>query len=49
MSRMLRATVSRLGDNDLWIAATALDAGEPLVARDREHFGRVPGLTVAGY
>ncbi|MBI4026981.1 MAG: type II toxin-antitoxin system VapC family toxin [Verrucomicrobia bacterium] len=32
-------------DNDLWIAATALEYGLPLVSRD-QHFHRVPGLSV---
>jgi tRNA(fMet)-specific endonuclease VapC len=34
-----------LDENDLWIAATALDWGARVVSRD-EHFRRVPGLTV---
>lgn len=32
-------------ENDLWIAAAALEHGLPLATRD-EHFARVPGLTV---
>ena len=34
-----------LGDNDIWIAATALVLGAILVTRDQD-FQRVPGLTV---
>jgi tRNA(fMet)-specific endonuclease VapC len=34
-----------LGDNDLWIAATALSLGATLVTNDHA-FRRVPGLTV---
>jgi predicted nucleic acid-binding protein len=49
ISRVLRSTGSRWGDNDLWIGATALEAGEPLVTRDRDHFGRIAGLSVLGY
>ena len=49
ISRALRAAGGRLGDNDLWIAATALESNEALVTRDAEHFGRVPGLEVYGY
>lgn len=37
-----------MGENDLWIAATALRFGWPLVTRDKV-FGRVPGLKVIGY
>jgi len=49
ISRSLRASGSRWGDNDLWIAATALDAGEPLVTRDPDHFSRIRGLEVLHY
>ena len=49
ISRALRSSGSRWGDNNLWIGATALEAGEPLVTRDRDHFSRIPGLTVLGY
>ena len=37
-----------LGENDLWIAASALYHGLPLVTRDRA-FLRVPGLRVLRY
>ena len=37
-----------LGENDLWIAATALYYGVPLVSRDRA-FHRVPGLKAVSY
>ena len=37
-----------LGENDLWIAATAIYHGLPLVTRDRA-FSRVPGLRVLSY
>ena len=49
VSRALRKSGDRWGDNDLWIAATALAAEEPLVTRDREHFARIEGLRVFGY
>jgi predicted nucleic acid-binding protein len=49
ISRILRSSGMRWGDNDLWIGATALEVGEPLVTRDRDHFSRIPGLMVAGY
>ncbi len=35
-----------IGANDLWIAATALAFGLPLVTRDERQFRRVPGLDV---
>lgn len=35
--------------NDLWIAATALAFGMPVVTRNEKHFGRVPELDVIGY
>ena len=35
----------RIPINDIWIAACALEAGLPLVARD-EHFARIAGLHV---
>ncbi len=33
----------------LWIAATALAHGVPLVTRNERHFRRVPELEVIGY
>ena len=41
----LDASGVNLGDNDLWIAATALTLGAVLVTRDHI-FTRVPGLQV---
>jgi tRNA(fMet)-specific endonuclease VapC len=38
-----------IGTNDLWIAATALAHGLPLVTRNVGHFRRVPELRVIGY
>ncbi len=49
LSRDLRKQGSRIGDNDLWIAATAIDSGAPLVTRDNRHFPRVAGLTLLSY
>ncbi len=49
ISRVLHSLGSRWGDNDLWIGATALEVGEPLVTRDLDHFRRITGLTVIQY
>lgn len=48
-SRTLRGRGARLGDNDIWIAATALCYQTELVTRDAGHFRRIPGLTVIDY
>jgi predicted nucleic acid-binding protein len=49
ISRSLRLQGNRWGDNDIWIGATALELGEPLVTRNREHFSRIAGLISLGY
>lgn len=38
-----------IGTNDLWIAATGLAHGMPVVTANAEHYRRVPGLEVVGY
>ena len=38
-----------IGDNDVWIAATALAYRLPLVSRNARHFSRVPGLMIEVY
>jgi predicted nucleic acid-binding protein len=47
--RFLRDNGRLIGGNDLWIAATALAHGCPVVTRDLEHYRRVPGLEVMSY
>lgn len=47
--RVLRQRGRLIGTNDLWIAATALVHGIPLVTRNVEHFERVPGLELVEY
>ena len=48
LQRQLSQRGGRLGENDTWIAATALTWGKRLVTRDRA-FGRVPRLGVVAY
>jgi tRNA(fMet)-specific endonuclease VapC len=55
-SRLFGSLVAQLfrlgrpvGDLDVLIAATAVSAGQTVVTRDVEHFGRIPGLTVETY
>ncbi len=49
LTRRLRRTGQLIGSNDLWIAATSLRHGLPLVTADAGHFGRIEGLEVVGY
>lgn len=45
----LRAKGQLIGTNDLWIAATALVQGVPLLTRNIQELGRVPGLRLMTY
>ena len=47
--RGLRSRGRLIGTNDLWIAATALEKGWPLVTRNTEDFARVPELKLRSY
>ena len=47
--RYLKPQGLLIGANDLWIAATALVHGFPLVTNDVTEFKRVPGLQVLSY
>ena len=47
--RHLHDTGRQIGANDLWIAATGLAYGMPVVTRNVDHFRRVPGLDVERY
>lgn len=49
ITRHLRGIGQLIGANDLWIAATALAHGMPLVTRNVQHFRRVPHLEVETY
>jgi predicted nucleic acid-binding protein len=47
--RHLQKNGQLIGGNDLWIAATAMAYGMPVVTANVEHFSRVPGLEVRPY
>lgn len=47
--RFLQDNGRLIGANELWIAATALAHGMPVVTRNAEHYRRVPGLEVETY
>jgi tRNA(fMet)-specific endonuclease VapC len=47
--RSLKTAGNLIGANDLWIAASAIRQGASLVTRNREEFGRIPGLRVLVY
>lgn len=47
--RHLEKNRQLIGSNDLWIAATAIAYGMPLVTANHRHFDRVPGLEVLHY
>ena len=37
------------GENDLWIAATAIAAGQPLVTENAKDFAKISGLRVLSH
>jgi tRNA(fMet)-specific endonuclease VapC len=47
--RRLRRRGQLIGSNDLWIAATALEKGLPLVTRNMGDFARIHDLRLLGY
>ena len=49
LARMLGPAGLHIGDNDLWIASTALNFGLSVVSNNKKHFGRVPGLDLRSY
>lgn len=48
-ARLLKRTGRHIGDNDCWIAGTALSKGLALVTRNVKHFALVPGLECVKY
>jgi len=49
VARLLKSAGSHIGDNDCWIAGTALSKGLPVVTRNVKHFSRVPILECIPY
>jgi len=49
LSRQLRGGGRAIGENDVWIAATALHHQFPLVTNNSQHFRRIAGLQVMAY
>lgn len=49
LSRQARSEGRSLGDNDLWIAATAARHARPLLTRNSRDFDGLPGVIVVGY
>lgn len=49
VARLLRGAGRHIGDNDCWIAGTALSKGLALVTRNTRHFTRVGGLECVTY
>jgi len=47
--RRLRSAGNLIGTNDLWIGATSLRYGLPLLTANADEFRRVEGLEVVGY
>jgi len=47
--RDLKARGLLIGSNDMWIGATGLAYGQPVVTRNRQEFSRIQGLRVYGY
>ena len=47
--RLLRSGGNLIGANDLWIAATVLVHGMPLVTNNTVEFRRIPGLEILEY
>lgn len=49
LARELRGSGQTIGENDVWIAATALHHRLPLVTNNVQHFQRIASLQVMAY
>ena len=49
VARALKTAGKHIGDNDCWIAGTALSKGLAIVTRNVKHFSRLPGLECIQY
>ena len=49
VARALKGQGLHIGDNDVWIAATAIAYQFPLVTNNLRHFSRVQGLDLRAY
>jgi predicted nucleic acid-binding protein len=49
LARQLRGSGQAIGENDVWIAATALHHRLPVVTNNVQHFQRITGLQVVVY
>ena len=49
LSWLMREQGRHVGDHDLWIAATAMELGKPLVTRSTRHFRLIPDLHIVVY
>lgn len=49
IARLLKGDGQHIGDNDVWIAATAVTYDLPLVSNNIRHFSRVPGLDLRSF
>jgi tRNA(fMet)-specific endonuclease VapC len=46
LSNEMRSKGSSISDFDLLIASVAMAHGEPVMTRNKKHFGKIPGLIV---